>query len=79
MTDWETTRKCGCPAGRNVLGQPNDFDPCPVCTSVEKINALAEDEAEYWVKEVALGADRRWGAHWAYIDCAEIVIEEFDE
>ena len=56
-----------------------DGDPrCRSCDSVERINDLAESEAEYWIKEMPLGADRHWGAHWIYAECADIIMEADD-
>lgn len=72
MSDLETVRKCGCPVRRNILGQPNDFDPCPICSAVERLNQLAERLAE---------CNEESGLYFelAYIRAADIVMEEFDE
>lgn len=55
----------------------NWFDEkrCRCCGPVERINALAEEEAEYWTKELKIGSDRNWGAHWVYAECADIIME----
>lgn len=62
-----------------MLWQPNDFDPCPICCVVERINALAEscmtDVCLYTMGDYYM----RVGDYLAYIHAADIILESEEE
>lgn len=70
MADY-CNRRCGCPAPMNIRGQISNYDPCPVCCVVEKLNQLAERLAEC-NEESGLFFEL------AYIRAADIVMEKFE-